>query len=259
MKSNRTISERFIRAMLGLLAVLATALLMPLPANAEFSVAFYTGKLLTDNGDLRLNQGNTALSFSDVRWDDRSFEPPIFYGGRVSYWFDELPGWGAAVDFTHAKTILVASDTVAVNGSRNGAPVDGHEAISATIRHFELSHGLNMITFNGMHRWFPTGKRDESPLGRLYLYTGLGAGFSVPHVEAEIGDTRTGGYQAAAGPVVNGMLGLNYDLYRYLSAILEYKVSYADVQADLNGGGSIDAETVNHQFIFGLAANFNLW
>lgn len=259
MKSNEAVSKRFIRVILGLLAVLTTVLVMPMPANAEFSVAFYAGKQLTDNGELRLNQGNTALRFGDVRWDDHSFEPPIFYGGRVGYWFDELPGWGVAVDFTHAKTILVASDTVAVSGSRNGAPVDGPEPISATIRHFELSHGLNMITFNGLHRWFPAGKRDESPLGRLYLYTGLGAGFSVPHVEADIGAARTGGYQAAAGPVVNGMLGLNYDLYRYLSAILEYKLSYADVQADLNGGGSIAAATVNHQFVFGLAANFNLW
>ena len=63
----------------------------------------------------------------------------------------------------------------------------------------------------------------------------------------------------AAGPVINGMLGLNYDISRYLSGILEYKLSYADVRADLNGGGFIDAETVNHQLIYGLAVNFKLW
>lgn len=242
-----------------LVLVLMTGLFMPLTANAEFSVAFYTGKQLTDNGDLQLKQGNTSLTFSDVRWEERSFEPPIFYGARISYWFDELPAWGLAVDFSHAKTILAAGDTVAVKGSRNGTPVDGPEPISASIQHFELSHGLNMITFNGLHRWFPAGKRDLSPLGRLQFHAGLGAGFSIPHVEADIGGVKTGGYQMAAGPVANGMLGINYDLYKYLSGILEYKLSYADVQADLNGGGSIDAATINHQFIFGLATNFNLW
>jgi lipid A oxidase len=258
-KPNETLFMRSGRALMGLVAVLTMGLLMPVPAHAEFSVAVYAGKQLTNDGDLRLKQGNTDLTFNDVRWEDHSFESPIFYGGRISYWFDEMPGWGLAVDFTHAKTILVASDTVAVKGSRNGTPVDGPEPISGSIEHFELSHGLNMITFNGLHRWFPAGKRDRSPMGRMQLYTGLGAGFSIPHVEADIKGERTERYQMAAGPVINGMLGVNYDLFRFLSGVLEYKLSYADVRADLNGGGSIDAATVNHQFIFGLAANFRLW
>lgn len=203
---------------LVIVVMMTAGLLMPLTSNAEFSVAFYTGKLLTDNGDLRLKQGHTDLSFHDVRWEDHSFETPIFYGARISYWFDELPAWGLAIDFSHAKTILVASDSVAVNGSRNGTPVAGQEAISASIQHFELSHGLNMITFNGLQRWFPAGKRDQSPLGRLQLYTGLGAGFSIPHVEADINGVKTGGYQMAAGPVANGMLGLNYDIYKIYPA-----------------------------------------
>lgn len=259
MRSNAMFSIRLATSMAGILVMLTTGLFMPIPAIAEFSVAIYSGKLLTDNGDLHLKQGTTDLTFNDVRWDDRSFESPIFYGGRISYWLDETPAWGLAVDFTHAKTILVGSDTVSVKGTRNGSPVDGHEPISGSIEHFELSHGLNMITFNGLHRWFPNGKRDQSQLGRLQFYTGLGAGFSIPHVEANINGVRTEGYQIAAGPVINGMLGLNYDLVSFLSGILEYKLSYADVRADLNGGGSIDAETVNHQLIFGLAANFKLW
>ncbi len=259
MKSKTMLSSRFTTTLTGLIVILATGLFMPVPATAEFSISFYTGQQLTENGDLHLKQRGTDLTFHDVRWDDRSFESPIFYGGRVSYWFDETPAWGAAIDFTHAKTILVGSDTVQVTGSRNGSPVNGPEPIANSIEHFELSHGLNMITFNGLHRWFPAGKRDQSPLGRLQYYAGLGAGFSIPHVEADIDGTRTKGYQTAAGPVVNGMLGLNYDFTSYLSGILEYKLSYADVRAHLNGGGSIDAATVNHQLIFGLAANFRLW
>jgi lipid A oxidase len=256
---SETLFIRFGRTILALFAIMTMGLLIPTPATAEFSVAVYAGKLLTDNGDLHLKQGNTDLTFNDVRWEDRSFENPIFYGGRISYWFDEMPTWGLAIDFTHAKTILVASDTVSVKGSRNGTPVAGTEPISRSIEHFELSHGLNMITFNGLHRWFPAGKKDQSLMGRLQFYSGLGAGFSIPHVEADLNGERTERYQMAAGPVVNGMLGLNYDFFRFLSGVLEYKLSYADVQADLDGGGAINAGTVNHQFIFGLAANFRLW
>ncbi|MFA7403026.1 MAG: hypothetical protein WC007_03465 [Pelobacteraceae bacterium] len=239
--------------------LIAVGVLMPLSADAEISVALYSGKQFTSNGDLKLKQGQTDLSFRDVSWDDQSFESPVYYGARISYWFDEHSPWGMAVDFTHAKTYLNGSDTVAVSGTRNGTPVNDREPVSDSIRHFALSHGLNMITFNGLHRWFPAGTRDVTPLGRMQLHAGLGAGFSIPHVEADINGVLTNEYQVAAGPVINGMLGINYDLTRYVSGILEYKLSYADVRAELNGGGSIDAATVNHQLVFGLAANFNLW
>jgi hypothetical protein len=33
-----------------------------------------------------------------------------------------------------------------------------------------------------LHRWFPASQRDLSPLRSLHLYTGLGAGFSIPHI-----------------------------------------------------------------------------
>lgn len=242
------------------IATLITAVLLaPAAAIAEFSVALYAGKQFTGNGDLRLKQGQTDLKFHDVSWGDNSFESPIYYGGRVSYWFEDLPSWGLALDFTHAKTYLASGETVKVTGTRNGSPVNSREPVSASIQQLAFSHGLNMITFNGLHRWFPTGKRDLSLLGRAQLYAGLGAGFSIPHVEADINGVVTGEYQMAAGPVVNGLVGLNYDLNRYFSGILEYKLSYADVHGDLNGGGSIDAATMNHQLIFGIAANFNLW
>lgn len=239
--------------------LVAAVLLLPLPAAGELSVALYAGRQITGNGDLQLKQGSTDLTFHDVSWDDRSFESPVYYGARVTYWFEDLPGWGAAVDFSHAKTYLAEDDIVTVTGSRNGAAVNGQSPVSADIEHFSLSHGLNMLTINGLYRWLPGGRRDLSPVGRLQFYAGLGAGFSIPHVEAKINGVTTGEYQVAAGPVVNGMAGINYDLTRSLSGMLEYKASYADVHARLNGGGTIDAATLNHQVIFGLAANFSLW
>jgi lipid A oxidase len=90
----------------------------------------------------------------------------------------------------------------------------------------------------------------------MQIYTGAGAGFSIPHVEALINNVRTYEYQAGAGPVVNGMLGINYDLVSFLSGFAEYKLTYVDVEDDLTGGGTINTETVNHQLIFGLAAHF---
>ncbi|MDD5273664.1 MAG: hypothetical protein PHU14_13205, partial [Methylovulum sp.] len=121
---------------------------------------------------------------------------------------------------------------------------------------FNMSHGVNTLTFNGQYRWFPGGQRDKTLLGRMQLYTGLGAGFSVPHVEALINKVQTYEYQWGAGPVVNGMMGINYDLIDHLSAFAEYKLGYVNVEDDLTGGGTISTETVNHQLIFGLTAHF---
>jgi lipid A oxidase len=92
----------------------------------------------------------------------------------------------------------------------------------------------------------------------MQLYSGLGVGFSVPHVEAMVKKVKTYEYQWGAGPVVNGMLGVNYDICDYISGFAEYKLTYVNVEDDLQGGGMISTETVNHQLIFGLATHFDL-
>ena len=82
--------------------------------------------------------------------------------------------------------------------------------------------------------------------------------FVIPHIEATIKGVKTYEYQWGAGAVLNGMIGANYDIYRFISGFVEYKLTYADVQADLTDSGAINTETVNHQIIFGLAAHFDL-
>ncbi|ESS71900.1 hypothetical protein MGMO_85c00250 [Methyloglobulus morosus KoM1] len=245
---------------LKLLALLFIAgLLLTPPVTAEVTLGVFAGQSFVDNGDLNLTQGNTNLNYKNVSWDDKSFESPIFYGARIGYWFNDAPNWGVSVDYSHLKNYVVDSGTVAVNGVQNGIPFNGNVPINSTnLESFNMSHGLNTITFNGQYRWFPAGQRDQTLLGRMQLYSGLGAGFSVPHVEAVVKGVRTYEYQAGAGPVVNGMLGVNYDIYSFISGFAEYKLTYADVEDDLKGGGTINTETVNHQLIFGLAAHFDL-
>ncbi len=235
----------------------ASILTLACPAHAEINVAFYSGQSFVDNGDLSLNQGKTNLNFNDVSWNDKSFEAPIFYGARIGYWLDSAPNWGFSVDYAHLKNYLEYDKNAFISGTNaNGDSVNSVEPITDHIQNFNMSHGVNTLTFNGQYRWFPSGKRDNSLLGRMQLYSGLGAGFSVPHVEALIRGVQTYEYQAGAGPVINGMLGVNYDLISFLSGFAEYKLTYVNVEDSLKGGGTISTETVNHQLIFGLAAHF---
>jgi lipid A oxidase len=236
-------------AVLGTIVINATA-------QGEWVLSIYGGKSITENGDLELHQSErTSLTFEDVSWDDHSFESPLYYGARPSYWLDKWPGWGASLDFTHAKMYLDPNDTVHVIGTRLGMAVNEPERIGATIQRFSNSHGLNFLTLNLLHRWFPKGQRGDSPLGRLQPYVGIGAGITIPHVETTVDNKSTDEYQFG-GPALQGLAGLSYDLFKHLSTFIEYKISYADVDMDIAGGGKISIEPVTHQFVFGLSARF---
>ena len=225
-------------------------------SHAEVVLSYYGGAALTDDNDLKLHQpGGTSLTFHDVSWSDQSFESPYYYGARLTYWLVSKPRWGAAVDFTHAKIYLDLSDTVHVMGKRDGVSVNDRERVGDTFERFNLSHGHNFFTVNLMYRWFPKGKRDESLLGRLQPYVGVGAGAAYPHVETTIDGVKTDEYQLA-GPAVKGMVGLNYDLWKHLSTFVEYKLIYADLDLDLKGGGSVQTETVTHNLAFGISVGF---
>src|SRR5437870_178235 len=105
--------------------VLLAWLFVATTVNAELVLSIYGGKALTDDTDLRLRQpGGTDLTFHDVSWVDRSFEMPLYYGARLTYWLDHSPRWGASLDFAHAKIYLDERDTVHVTGTRAGLPVN---------------------------------------------------------------------------------------------------------------------------------------
>ncbi len=228
--------------------------------RGEIALSAYGGKAWNSDADLRLKQpGGTDLKLSGVELDDKSFELPIYYGLRGTYWFppadadDEtarLGTWGLMLDFTHPKAIADEDQVVNQQGTRGGAPVSGSFPVSQSIESYELSHGHNLLTLNALHRWLPAGRR-----GWLQPYVGVGAGLAYPHVEAVVNGVETNGYQLA-GWTAQGLAGVSADLTGSLSAFLEYKLNWADVDADLDGGGSIRQEIWTQQLLVGLTWRF---
>jgi len=242
-----------------LLSVFASILWVPFLTSttcAEVVVSVYGGVADTLDTDVKLSQpGGTDLTFSDVSWTDKSFEGPIYYGLRLNYWFKELSSWGVGVDFTHAKMYAELDDTVNVSGTRAGAPVAGAEPLGNTFQELTFSHGYNLLTLNGMYRWSPKGVRDDTFLGRLQPYAGLGLGIAVPHVEIEINGDRTEEYQYT-GPAFQGFGGINFDVYKKFSLFMEYKLTYSEMDTDLTGGGSLEVKPWTNHIIFGLSYSF---
>lgn len=222
-------------------------------AHAALVISIYGGKALTRDSDVTLQQPDgTDLTFQDVSWEDRSFDRPIYYGVRLTYWPSDSARWGVALDSTHAKIHADLDQTVTVVGIRGGNPVRGSEVLGDTFGNLAFSHGHNLITVNALYRWPPWTKTFA---GEVRPYIGIGAGVAYPHVEVDLNGVVTDEFQNA-GPAYQGLLGLDFKAFKYISLFTEYKLGYADIDADLKGGGSVQLKPWTHQFVLGASYSF---
>lgn len=208
---------------------------------------------MTLDSDVKFKEpGETSLTFHGVDWDSDAFEEPQYFGLRLTYWLSRQSPWGFAIDLVHDKMIAELDQEVLVTGRRRGERVDADEVLGDTFSKLEFSHGHNLLTANVFYRWLPRGRSRPSWLGRLQPYIGLGAGVAVPHVEVIIDLVSTGEYQFA-GPAVQGLGGVDIDLMKHLSLFVELRLSYAHIDADLNGGGSVETDALTYHLSIGLA------
>ena len=225
-------------------------------AKAEMFVSGYLGVASTHDSDVELNRpGGTNLTFANVSWDDKSFDMPLYYGIRIGYWFKNNLNWGAAVDFTHAKMYARLDDTVAVSGTRSGSPVSDTERLGDTFETLEFSDGHNLLTLNGLYRWTELGFSKQSFIRRLQPYVLVGAGISIPHVEVTVEGDSTFEFQIT-GFAAQAGVGLDFDITRWFSIFTEYRLSYAVIDADLVGGGTLKTEPWTHHLNFGVTFSF---
>ena len=59
------------------------------------------------------------------------------------------------------------------------------------------------------------------------------------------------------GPAVQALVGVDIAITDHISTFVEYKANYSWHDADLAGGGSLETEIFNNQFIVGLTYTFD--
>lgn len=210
----------------------ASAADAPVPSaatgGARYVLGAYGGTSYTYPSVVRITKpAVTDLTVKDFAWDGLPFKSPIYYGLRLQRWPGAAAGFGAMVDFTHAKTIARADDMASFSGTRDGQPVAPKARIGDVFKHLEFSHGHNMVTLNGLARL-------PILLPRIRPYIGIGGGITLPHTEVGFRNeqARTYEYQFA-GFVGQALGGIEVNLGR-VSVFLEYKFSWAPYEVPLS-------------------------
>lgn len=237
----------------AVLALAICAVFVPGAARAELALLAYGGASLTSAHRVVLTQGrDTRLTFDGVSWAGESRKRPIYYGFRATWWLPRSPAWGIALDYTHVKTIARLHHDVHVSGTRAGAAVDDVEPLVATFDELAFSHGLNLATVSAVRRLAGHGAGARAARSRLEPHASLGAGVTVPHVQVRTAAADAHGYQVG-GPALVAGLGVEARVAGPVSALAEYRLSWADVGADLSPNGSVQTRPWTHHFGLGVS------
>lgn len=211
-----------------LIVPLLVLLMSALPAAAEWELSFYTGFQSAPHSDVSGDANGADFDFN-AGWDGKPFEAPPYYGIRATWWQNENLGY--ALDFNHAK-VYADDETLRDNG----------------FDRLEFTDGLNIITMNVFYRW-PDAARKITP------YVGAGLGVAIPHVDVEIGGSDTFEYQFT-GPAAQLVAGASYDLSERWAVFGEYKGTYSQNKADLDGGGTLETDIITNALNIGLTFKF---
>jgi len=248
-----------LRKVTNALGLVTVGLLMSLwmeiaPADTTASLLIGTA-WTTDSGVRYAPNDSTSLTYEDVAWETDPFGTPPYYAFRITHWLDRAPEWGWAADFTHAKMISEPNRQVRVTGMRDGVAIDQVERVGDTFQELEFSDGHNLLTLNVLRRWQPFATDAGSSIRRSSLYVGGGAGVAVPHVEVNTLDSLVHEYQYA-GPAAQFMTGAGMPINEHFSLQVEYRLTWAELDTNLNGGGSLSTDALTHHLNFGVGFDF---
>jgi lipid A oxidase len=232
----------------GLLAV-AAALggVFATPAMAEFQFGVYGGWNGSFDSDATFSRGDTDITLHGIPWQGLSFDfdgGAPYYGARGTFWLPSTP-WGVMLDYTHAKVRATPDASVRTTGAYQGGPAPSRARIDDLFSRFEFTDGINLVTINAV-RQFDTG-------AAWTPYVGIGVGVNQPHVEVTgPAFPKTFEYQIA-GVAAQVLAGVDVPVTNRFSIFGEYKLSYANVDAELTGNGRLKTDVWTNHLLIGLA------
>jgi len=229
-------------AMIAAVALLGAAS----QAQGQWYVALYLGGNHTQSSTVSIDQpaDGVSLQFRNVDFEARPLSAPQYYGYRVGRIFGSERRLGIEFEFIHMKAYAETDRPYDVSG-RAGVYGDGPLApMNVVVSRYAMSHGLNFLLVNLTYRR-PVGQ------GPMTIVARGGAGPTLPHAESTVGGVAREQYEFA-GLGLHGASGVDVKIHRWLSAVVEYKLTYAKPAITIAGGsGSMTA--ITHHVAVGLA------
>ena len=195
----------------------------------SIEISFYGGVQSSPHSRITGKHSTSGAQYSElVGWEGKSFEAPIYYGIRTTFWRDDRLSYGA--EFTHTKAY---------------APTSALQ--SAGFDRLEFTDGHNIFTVNIIKLWELTG---------FNTYSLAGLGVAIPHVDAlPSGGRHTFEYQFS-GLAFRAAIGLSRRLNDEFSVFSEYQFTASDNKVSLLNGGSLNTKLLTNAFNFGISYNF---
>jgi len=227
----------------------------PSPRRGGWVAAAYVGGAHTAASPLTISQPalRTELTFRDVRFESRSFDPPLYYGFRGGYFLRSRPSLGFEAEFIHLKVFSDPRQRVRADGLRRGVPLGRELPLGEIVQQYSISHGVNLLLFNVAARRGLKPQAD-APDGLLILSGRFGAGPTLPHTESSVEGSRQEQYEVgrlgwqAAG-------GAELKLWRGLYALGEYKFTRTRQRGKVHSG-TAESLLRTHHGVFGLSYHF---
>ncbi len=230
------------------------------PIGGDFFLKLYTGFAGTQNSDLQLSQpaaGNELL-FRNVSWIDASWGKPNapYYGIRLGYFLEDVPWLGVMLDFTHFKAIAETGKVVNVSGTRLGAPINAAIPMSSIVSQYQMTNGINFLTFNALARW-QLDVSEEFPHGRFQPYAGAGLGPTFHQPEIVIDGIASTFNEYQWGELgVQALVGVSYYIIPELDLFTEYRFTHTQTNLDTPLGGKGRTPIDTHHIVFGTGFHF---
>lgn len=222
----------------------------------EWVLSVYSGRSSTNDSNLTIDipGQNTRLTYRNVRWKDKSLDMPFYYGNHLNYWPSSDATIGFGLEFIHMKVYLDPDQVTQVSGTQNGNPYNEVEPIGNTLQSFNISDGINYVTFNVIGRQ-KLRRSERYPSGQVQPYLGIGVGVVIPHAESAISGDDQAEYETD-GFSWQLFGGVEYRFTPDWGVFLQYR--YTDYKASVKAamGGTAHTRFISNHVVLGTSYRF---
>lgn len=227
--------------------------LVALPLRAQWQAAGFVGGAHTQDSFLSVRQPalGTILRFHPVAFSGKSFQGPLYYGGRGGYFFSRY--LGVEAEYIHLKVFARVDRPGMASGVDRGTPISTELPLGNIVQRFSISHGVNLLMANAALR-HPVGASTDQSRPRLLLNLRAGLGVTIPHPETQINGVADEHYQVGS-MVFQLAPGAELRLWDRVYWLADYKYTHTRQRVDIFSG---TAETLlnSHHGVTGISLHF---